>query len=343
MVSAIVKEMAMQKDYLNASPLKSIYFGGGTPSLLTKGELARIFEAIHTQYSVDADAEITLEANPDDIDSKALATWKATGINRLSVGIQSFDGQQLKFMNRSHDAKQAENCIKQAQDAGFDNFSLDLIYGIPSESHEIWQQNLEKALAFDIKHLSAYCLTIEEKTVFGHRLKKKKMQPIDEELSAKQFEMLLSETEKWGLEQYEISNFSKPGFHAQHNTSYWFGEPYLGIGPSAHSFNGKQRQWNLANNALYIKHILSENKLPFEQENLSSTERANELIMTQLRTKWGLNVYQLEEFGLDLNAFEKSLLLFEEQGLVQNKSGRLTLSGKGKLQADYIASELFFD
>lgn len=339
LVKALAKEIEIQKDFIEDQHLSTIYFGGGTPSLLDPAELSLIFETINRYFGIDPKAEITLEANPDDVNDNSLEIWKALGINRLSLGIQSFDEGQLRFLNRAHSAKHAEMCIEKSLEAGFEDFSIDLIYGIPSNSHEIWEKNLEKALSYSFTHLSAYCLTIEEKTVFGHRLKKKNMKPIDEDFAAEQFEILLRETRKGEIEQYEISNFARNGQYARHNTSYWKEEPYLGIGPSAHSFDGKNRQWNLSNNALYIKSI-HQGKVPFETEFLSKKDIANEQIMTGLRTKWGLDLTKIADF-IDQD-FKRTVSIYREDGFLIQKDNQLTLTEKGKLIADGIASDLFF-
>lgn len=342
-VKAIVKEIALQKGYLPSSKINSIYFGGGTPSLLVESELALIFEAISQHFIVEENAEITLEANPDDITLLRLKTWASYGINRLSIGIQTFDDAQLKLLNRAHNATEADHCIAMARDSGIENLSIDLIYAIHSKSNDIWKQNLEKTIQLELPHVSAYCLTIEEKTVFGSHLKKKKINPVDDKFAGDQFELLLQTFETNGLEQYEISNFARNGMYAKHNTSYWQGEPYLGVGPSAHSFDGKSRQWNVANNPKYLKSILNE-KLPFEREILSMSDQVNELIMTGLRTKWGLDLSKIESIEpnfLDIQKEEIENLQREEK--IFFEEGKILLTTKGKLFADGIAAELFID
>ncbi|WP_304234969.1 radical SAM family heme chaperone HemW [Jiulongibacter sediminis] len=339
LVNGLVREIELQKDYLNNKHLNTIYFGGGTPSLLDKEELSSVFEAINRFYTVDSKAEVTLEANPDDVNDKSLQLWKSLGINRLSLGIQSFDEAQLKYLNRAHTAEHAEVCIQKSLDAGFKDFSIDLIYGIPHPTHDIWKKNLEKALSYSFTHLSAYCLTIEDKTVFGHQLKKKQMKPIDEDFAAEQFEILLRETEKHQIEQYEISNFARNHQYARHNTSYWKGEPYLGIGPSAHSFDGINRQWNVSNNGLYMK-TLAEGKVPFEVEQLSEKDLANELIMTGLRTKWGADLSKIT--SLVDEDFNRTLSFYLDHQMLQKVGETIFLTPQGKLQADRIASDLFF-
>jgi oxygen-independent coproporphyrinogen-3 oxidase len=342
-VKAIVKEIALQKDYLPSPKINSIYFGGGTPSLLTESELGLIFESISKHFLVDDFAEITLEANPDDITISRLKAWKELGINRLSIGIQSFDEGQLKFLNRAHNANDAERCIHIARDYGFENLSMDLIYAIHSESNDIWKQNLEKTIELQLPHVSAYCLTIEPNTVFGRKVKKKKLLNVDDQFAAEQFNLLLSSFEKNGLEQYEISNFARNEMYAKHNTSYWQGEPYLGVGPSAHSFDGKSRQWNIANNPKYHKSITND-VIPFEREILSNSDLVNELIMTGLRTKWGIDLTKIKSIRADfiqLQERELAQLMQEEKILWSNDTIRLTQ--KGKLFADGIASFLFIE
>lgn len=346
MVDAIVRELERQKDYLQGTPLSSIYFGGGTPSLLDAGELERIFTKIHQLHTVEADAEITLEANPDDLDLLKLQVLRNTPVNRLSIGIQSFAEEDLRFMNRAHNAQEARACIENALSQGFNNLSLDLIYGAPTTSHDQWAKNLETIFQYPIAHLSAYCLTVEPKTALEHFVKKGLAAPVDEEHANAQFQHLMEATKAKGFEHYEISNFAQPGWYARHNSSYWQGEPYLGIGPSAHSFDGSTRQWNVANNAKYLK-ILNEdsprsleNSGLFERETLSPATRYNEYIMTGLRTIWGCTLDKIDPnfrtfFLENIQPFiAKELVLVHEQ--------RYRLSDTGKFMADYIASELFF-
>ncbi|MGR3809444.1 radical SAM family heme chaperone HemW [Jiulongibacter sp. NS-SX5] len=339
LVEALIKEIVLQKNYLNDKRLQTIYFGGGTPSLLDRSDLENILDEINKHYSLDQEAEITLEANPDDITEGKLKDWRELGINRLSLGIQTFNDEQLVYLNRAHTSKHAIDCIKMSLAEGFNDFSIDLIYGIPSKSHDIWKKNLDTALQFDFTHLSAYCLTIEEKTVFGAQLKKNQIKQVSEEFAAEQFNYLLDQTRSQGVEQYEISNFSRDQHYAKHNTSYWQGEEYLGIGPSAHSFNGVSRQWNVANNAKYIRSI-NQGIVDFELEELTKVDIANELIMTGLRTKWGLDLAKIED--LINSDFEKTTHFFEQEGDLLKDGNRLVLTDKGKLIADGIASDLFF-
>ena len=340
MLAALKQELFLRADYLPNKQLDTIYIGGGTPSLLNSHELNDLFDAILQIYSIAPTAEITLEANPDDLTLQKLNELRQTPINRLSIGIQSFNDADLLFMNRAHNATQADFCIKAAQDMGFDNLSIDLIYGSPSTTHAIWQQNVAKALAYRTAHLSCYCLTVEPKTALDSFVKRKKAPPVDEEQAAQQFEYLIHCTEQAGYLHYEISNFCLPNRFAQHNSSYWKGSNYLGIGPSAHSFNQTSRQWNVANNAQYIKAI-NNHSIPAEIEQLSTNQQFNEYLLTSLRTIWGCDLaYINHHFG---NAFANYLQTAIKQfdGLVVQNQNILSLNTKGKLLADKITSELF--
>ncbi len=342
MSQAICKEITLRKDYLPNKNLQSIYFGGGTPSLLSEKQLTSILQSIKKHFSLEPNAEITLEANPDDLSYEKLAMLKANGINRLSIGIQSFQEARLQWMNRSHSAKQALEVVKNARAAGFDQLSIDLIYGLPDKDHQPFLYDLEKAIKFDCDHISAYCLTIEPRTVFGHKKKEGKIVEMEEELAAKQFEILIEQLEKNGYEQYEISNFAKRGKYAIHNTAYWQQKPYLGIGPSAHSYNKVSRQFNVANNHKYLK-ALAANQLLFESELLTNEQQINEYIMTSLRTMWGYNHKKaLKNYEFDLLSERKNeidkLLKF---GLIELNLPKIRLTKKGRLQADWVAGELF--
>ena len=342
-LQAMLIELELQRNYLEGTTIETMYFGGGTPSILTGDELKILFEKMF-QLFPDMDLkECTLEANPDDLTSSFLKELKSTPVDRLSIGVQSFRDEDLKYMNRAHNASQADNAIKAAQDKGFTNLTIDLIFGVPETTHENWKKNLDKLLTYQIPHFSSYALTVEEGTALDHSIKNKKTKAVDEEQAAKQFEMLIDFAEVNGYEQYEISNFSLLNHNAIHNTNYWKGNSYLGIGPSAHSFNGKSRQWNVANNALYVQSILKNNKILFEKEILSETQQLNEYIMTSLRTKWGCDLKKIRtKFGNDFSKkikneandfFDKGWLLLEEE--------TLTLTKKGKLFTDSIAAELF--
>ncbi len=342
LVDALVKEIDLQKSYLPEPVIDTIYFGGGTPSLLEVADIESVFDAIHAHFSVKQNAEITLEANPDDLNRAKIADLSRTPINRFSVGIQSFYEPHLQFLNRAHTAQEATDCILFAQDAGLTNLSLDLIYAIPHPDHSVWEEDLQKVTKLNVPHVSAYCLTIEPRTVFGNWLRKGKLPASDEHFAAEQFEMLVSSLGQHGYEQYEISNFARPGWYARHNTNYWKNKKYLGIGPSAHSFNGTQRQFNVANNAQYQKAI-REGNVPCHVENLPPAESANEYVMTSLRTQWGCDTgYVRQQYGFDLMQLNRRYLInCQREDLLRIQDGVITLAAKGKLLADRIASELF--
>jgi oxygen-independent coproporphyrinogen-3 oxidase len=342
-VNALKKEIELQRNYINTSEIvTTIYFGGGTPSLLSKDEIEGILEQLFKNFNINDTAEITLEANPDDLTLEKLNDLKTTAINRLSIGIQSFFDEDLKWMNRAHTAEQAALVVKLAQDSGFDNISIDLIYGTPTLSNENWKGNLQKAFDLKVKHISAYCLTIEPKTVLGHKLKNKIIENIDEQKSAIQFENMLVEMKKNNFVQYEISNFCIGDNYSKHNSNYWLQQNYLGLGPSAHSFNGNSRSWNIANNALYIK-ALENNTIDYTEEILTKKQHYNEYILTSLRTFWGADLKYIEEsFGKKSREYclkEARLHLSNNLLLLQNN--KLILTDKGKLLADKITSDLF--
>jgi oxygen-independent coproporphyrinogen-3 oxidase len=341
MVDAIIQEIALQKDYLKGQPLHSIYFGGGTPSLLSQNDLERIFNAVAKYHTILEDAEITLEANPDDLDEIKLAAFRQTPINRLSIGIQSFSEEDLRFMNRAHNASEAAKCIELAQAAGFHNLTVDLIYGSPTTTDEVWQDNIEKVLAYDIPHISCYCLTVEPKTALDYMVRTGKAANTNEEQGARQFEMLIQRLTEAGYDHYEISNFAKPGAYAKHNSSYWLGAHYLGIGPAAHTFNGHSRQWNIANNAKYIK-VIAQNDIPAEIEQLTKAQQFNEYIMTSLRTIWGTDIKKLKTIDSNMTQnFLQRTTAHKAAGHLTEKEGIYTLTTQGKLLADRIAMELF--
>ncbi|MCC6462408.1 MAG: radical SAM family heme chaperone HemW [Saprospiraceae bacterium] len=343
MVEAIVQELELQRDYLAGAELQSIYFGGGTPSLLDQRELERIFEKIYSLHRVSADAEITLEANPDDLSPQRLLDWQQhTPINRLSIGIQSFQEADLRWMNRAHTAEHAHNCLQAAAAAGFADLTVDLIYGAPTTSDADWAENIRLVLDAGVPHLSCYCLTVEEGTALAHFVRKGESVPVDEEKAARQFEYLQDVLEARGYVQYEISNFALPGRFARHNSRYWSGDTYLGVGPSAHSFDGLSRQWNLANNARYIR-ALAAGELPFELEVLSAGQRYNEYIMTGLRTIWGCSGSRIVAFGDGFaRYFAAQVEPFLQAGTVEQAGDTFRLSRAGKLLADRIAADLFW-
>jgi oxygen-independent coproporphyrinogen III oxidase len=339
---SLEKELIAQQNYLGQEPVNTIYFGGGTPSLLFPAEVEAILNAIRSHFNVSTAAEITLEANPDDLSKEKLSELLVIGVNRLSIGIQSFDSEILKFLNRIHTAREAIQCVEHARSVGFKNLSVDLIYAIPGQSIEQWRSNINQALALEPEHLSSYALTIEEKTAFGNWQKKGTLKAVSEESAANEFEILMDELEKAGYEHYEISNFSKPNFQSRHNSNYWKGEHYLGIGPSAHSYNGISRQFNVSNNHTYLKSI-SEARIPFELEILTRENKINEYLFTSLRTSWGCNLSFLKSnLQYDLMATRSSYLRdLEKRELIRVSNDNISLTKKGKLFADQIASDLF--
>jgi oxygen-independent coproporphyrinogen-3 oxidase len=343
LIEAILKEIELQKDYLQGQKIDTIYFGGGTPSLLEANELNEIFKKLDQYFVINPDAEITLEANPDDLKPDKIQILKDSPVNRLSIGIQSFSEADLKFMNRAHNAREAIESLELVKKAGFDNLTIDLIYGTPTMSDAQWEKNIQTAFNFEIPHLSCYCLTVEPQTALDHFVKKGKAAPVDDAVAAFQFQVLMEKTSLAGYEHYEISNFAKPGWYSRHNSSYWKGAKYLGLGPGAHSFNGTSRQWNLPNNPKYIAALESE-KLLFEKEELSRTNLYNELVMTGLRTIWGVEKEKIIAFGSDiLEHFQKNILPFMANGDVKEQDGNFVLTPSGKLLADRIAMELFMD
>ncbi|ELR69882.1 putative radical SAM family enzyme, NOT coproporphyrinogen III oxidase, oxygen-independent [Fulvivirga imtechensis AK7] len=344
MTDALCTELKLQKDYLENEMIGSIYFGGGTPSLLNKKQLVQLLASVKMFYNVSEESEITLEANPDDLNSEKLDMLFNAGVNRLSIGIQSFNQETLKFLNRAHTSNQAVECIAAARKAGFSNISIDLIYAILYGDHQLWKADLAMALEIAPEHISSYCLTIEPKTVFGNWLKKGSIPAVEEEYAAQQFEILIETLTNAGYEQYEVSNFSKPGYHSRHNSSYWKQEKYLGVGPSAHSYNGDVRQFNVNNNGKYLK-ALSQEEVPFEVDELGTAEKINEYLLTTLRTKWGANLEKLiSEWNYDLNSIQRNYLnqLFEKKYAII-EDGHLKLTSSGLLLADRISSDLFKD
>lgn len=344
-LAAIAKEIDLQHNYLEDRNIKTIYFGGGTPSLLTAEEINRIIDKISRYYNLEHLDEVTLEANPDDLNTRYLKELNNTVINRFSIGVQSFYDNDLNYMNRAHNSQQADYSIKAAQDASFTNLTIDLIYGTPGLSDANWLHNLKMIEVLQIPHFSAYALTVEEGTALHHNIKVKKATPVDAEQSAGQFEILMDRAKEMGYEHYEISNLAKPGHRAVHNTNYWLGLPYLGIGPSAHSFNGTSRGWNIANNALYMKSILAENKLNFEAETLTSVQQLNEYIMTSLRTMWGVDLEKIAaQWGENTrHQLIENAISFIKKGQAEQKDNNIILTRQGKLFADSIAGTLFFD
>ena len=345
MVEALLNEIELRRNYLAENdPVETIYFGGGTPSLLPTGDIDRILNKIHSIFKVDDDVEITLEANPDDIEKSRLKEWKQTGINRFSMGVQSFFEEDLVWMNRAHHAHQSESSIRMVLEEGFHNLTIDLIYGLPHLTDENWLKNIEKAIDFNLPHLSCYALTVETRTALHSFIQNKKMPDIDTDQQARHFNILMQRLEAAGYDQYEISNFAKPGFRSRHNSSYWQGKNYLGIGPSAHSFNSESRQWNIANNALYIA-ALQKGELNFEKEVLTISQQMNEYIMTSLRTMEGVDLEFIgEKWGNEaLEKLKIGAMKYLKEGKARMQEEKLQLTAEGKFLADGIAADLFFD
>jgi oxygen-independent coproporphyrinogen-3 oxidase len=328
----------VEKGDVNSERTETIYFGGGTPSLVEVDEIKLILNKIQKRFFVNENAEITLEANPDDITEEKLIGWKEAGINRLSIGIQSFFEEDLIWMNRAHNAKQAFDNLQLAKKY-FDNISVDLIYGTPALSNEKWKQNVDTAIALNIPHLSCYALTVEPKTPLHKMIRQGQTENINPEKQSEQFLLLMQWMEDAGYEHYEISNFAKQGWRSRHNSSYWSGKNYLGIGPSAHSFNGAERQWNISNNNLYTE-SMNRGIIPFEKEELSAVQKLNEYIMTSLRTMEGLQLEGLDEAAA--GKLKAASSKFIDTGLMKSEGHSLILTREGKLLADGIAADLFF-
>ena len=343
LVASLVKEIKLQKDYFKGETIETIYFGGGTPSLLGEVEVNLLINTITDIHSVASDAEITLEANPDDLSREKLKALKQTPVNRFSIGLQSFFDDDLQWMNRVHRSAEAEASVKRAQDTGFENITVDLIYGYPMLTDAKWKHNLDKVFELGVPHVSAYSMTVEPRTALASFIKQKKQAPMNEEQSAAQFTYMMDAMQQKGFEHYEISNFCKQGAYSRHNSNYWKGVKYLGLGPSAHSYNGETRQWNIANNTKYMQ-TLGKGEIPAETEVLIETNRLNEYIMTSLRTMWGLDIDKLNSIA----AASANVLLieavpfFDKEWIVQ-KDNIIYLTQAGKLYADHIASALFFE
>lgn len=340
-VLALIREIQLRKNEFHGEIIETIYFGGGTPSVLTNAEILSLIEAVYENFEVIENPEITLEANPDDLSEERIIALSETPINRLSIGVQSFFEDDLKLMNRAHNSDEAQKSLAIATKY-FDNISVDLIYGIPGLTNEMWVENIETALRFGIPHISSYALTVEPKTALHKLIQTGKITAPKDDVAQEHFDILVKTLTEKGFIHYELSNFGKPDYFSQNNSSYWLGKKYLGIGPSAHSFDGKSRSWNIANNMLYLKSI-SEDKLPHEVEILTQQDRYNEYVMTGLRTIWGVSLERIEkEFGKDylnylLNQADKFLI----DGLLSIAENVMTTTAKGKFLADGIASDLF--
>lgn len=343
MVSALIQEIVLQKDFLSGEKIETIYFGGGTPSILNCKEISQLLDTITKYYNISKNVEITLEANPDDLSKEKLQILHIIGINRLSIGIQSFFDKDLQFMKRIHTSLQAEQCIIQAQEIGFFNLNIDLIYGTPTMTDRIWIKNIKKAISFNVTHISAYALTIEPKTELNYLIQSKKINSLNEEKQVHQYILLTDIITIAGFIQYEISNFGKTGFFSKHNINYWKKIPYLGIGPSAHSFNGSIRQWNVYNNLQYIK-ALKQGVIPFKKEILFTKNHYNEYIMTRIRTIWGISLktvkilYGIKYYHYLLNEAD----FYLKKNFLFKKKSYLLLSKKYWIYADGIANSLFF-
>ena len=342
MVLAIAKEIQMRKNEYENEIIETIYFGGGTPSVLTLAEINFLIAAVYANYAVAENPEITLEANPDDLSSERIIEWSKSKINRLSIGIQSFFEEDLQLMNRAHNSVEAKKCLEEATQY-FDNISLDLIYGIPGMSNEKWKQNIETALRFGIPHISSYALTVEPKTALNKLIQTGKVAKPNDKVAQEHFAVLVATLEANDFIHYELSNFGKENYFSKNNSAYWLGKKYIGVGPSAHSYNGISRSWNVSNNSIYLKSI-RENIVPHEMEILSITDRYNEYVMTGLRTIWGVSLERIgTEFGGEyLNHLNKQTRKFLNDGLLCIENGILKTTPKGKFLTDGIASDLFF-
>ena len=342
MITSMINELEIRAGYLENKKIETIYFGGGTPSIINPKYIGKLLSKIKENFNLIAQPEITMEFNPDDIDSEKLIQLKGLGVNRLSIGIQSFDDKDLIFMNRSHNSQEAFKSIKIAKENGFKNITIDLIYGLPDQTNKKWQENLNKINELDINHFSAYALTVEPKTELDYLITHNKIKPLSETLTEEHFKTLQEDSEKMGFVQYEISNFCRDNELSKHNSSYWKNKWYLGIGPSAHSYNGKSRQWNISSNLKYIKNIKSKHSF-FEIETLNSNQMYNDYILTSLRTMWGVSTdYILKNFGKEvskhfLNATKKWIL----DKKIKLKDGNFLLTKEGMLFADAISSDLF--
>ncbi|MDC0104793.1 radical SAM family heme chaperone HemW [Bacteroidia bacterium] len=341
-VASLIKELKERENFIGQEEVKTIYFGGGTPSVLNTGNISEILKEAYAQYTVNDNAEITFECNPDDLSKEYLKGLKECGVNRLSIGIQSLNDESLTWMNRSHNVTQALQAIDSAATLGFRDISIDLIYGIPMLTEDEWRQTLKRALAMPINHLSAYSLTLEENTPYNKLVQQKKYKKPNDDEASRHFEILLEEIKLAGWENYEVSNFCKAGNYSKHNTAYWQNVKYLGIGPSAHSFDGKSRHWNVRSNKEYIQKIQAGESVS-ESEELNTKDIVNEALLTGLRTKWGVNLAEvMEQYEYDIAATNQTQIMeWQQKDWLEMKDGVLRLRADGFLFADYIASELF--
>lgn len=342
-VDAVCVEALQRKNELNGEPIKTIYFGGGTPSRLRRNHFEQLFDTFFSTFTVSSDAEITLEANPDDLSEEYILELQSLPFNRISIGIQSFNDEELRFLSRRHSAEQAIRAVKLCQENGFENISIDLMYGLPQQTLEIWQQNINRAIELNVPHISAYHLIYEEKTKLYSLREAGKIKPVDDETGNEMFSVLIDSLAKAGFEHYEISNFAREGFISKHNSSYWKGDAYLGLGPAAHSFTNKQRSWNVSSLKKYI-HAVNRELIYRETENLTKEEQYNEFILTGLRTIWGVDLEQLENrFGNELYQYAmQNAAKFIDLKLLTLKNNTLTLSREGIFISDGIMSELMW-
>lgn len=342
LIQSLLKEIESRK-HLLTDKINTIYFGGGTPSLLEGDDLKLITDAIYKNYNVASSIEFTLECNPDDLTQKKLRELEGSGVNRLSIGVQSFNNNELEFFNRAHNSNEAESSIKRSQDVGFENITIDLIYGSPKSTDKIWLDNLHKVEMFNVPHLSAYGLTVEPKTKLAHQIEQGQLPQLNDEKMIRQFKMLIEQTKGIGMTQYEVSNFGKEGFYSQHNSNYWKGAEYLGIGPSAHSFIGEKRVWNVANNIKYIK-ALNNGEVYFEEEEIDEKTAFNEYVLTRLRTIWGIDLmYIKSNFNEEINNhFQKELSPYLKSPYLLTDNNKITLTQEGIFIADKITSDLFY-
>ena len=341
LIDALIHEIELRKSEFESTTVETIYFGGGTPSLLTSEEIKRIIDSVYNNYNVSEDPEITLEANPDDLSNERIIELSKSPVNRLSIGIQSFHEKDLKLMNRAHNTQEAIQCLEEATKY-FNNISLDLIYGIPNTTNIEWEENIDIALGFGVNHISSYALTVEPKTALASFIEKGIIDNVDDALAQEQFHILVDKLESQNFVHYELSNFGKSGFFSRNNSAYWQGKKYIGIGPSAHSFNGKERGWNLRNNTKYIKAIQN-NELPIETETLTKTDQYNEYVMTGLRTVWGVSIKKVKtDFGI---TFETYMMQQAQKHITEDllyiEDNKLKVTKKGKFLSDGIASDLF--